>query len=67
MSTIFKKEPKIMNNDFNNLAENGQSAQNNLQDSNIGHERTQYIYGGYQGYTPPQRPKRKNALSVLLL
>ena len=47
MSTIFKKEPKIMNNDFNNLAENGQSAQNNSQNGTTGYERTQYTYGGY--------------------
>lgn len=48
-----------MNNDFNNLAENGQSAQNNSQNGTTGYERTQYTYGGYQGYTPPQRPKKE--------
>ena len=44
-----------MNNDFNRFTESGQSAQNET----TGRERTQYTYGGYQGYTPPQRPKKE--------
>ena len=44
-----------MNNDFNRFTEGGQSAQNET----TGRERTQYTYGGYQGYTPPQRPKKE--------